>query len=129
MVDASVNLMTSEASVSYDPAAAAPSALVEAIRGAGYGAELPAADRPALDEQEARDKAHHAEFVDLRRKAVVSLVLAGVAMVASMPLMAGGAGGHGGGHGHLRHCVAAATRAGGEEAQQTYDDLMYKSAR
>ena len=33
---------------------------------------------------------------------------------------------------HLRHCVAAATRAGGEEAQQTYDeliDLMYKSAR
>ena len=33
---------------------------------------------------------------------------------------------------HLRHCVASAARAGGEEAQQTYDeliDLMYKSAR
>jgi CsoR family transcriptional regulator, copper-sensing transcriptional repressor len=33
---------------------------------------------------------------------------------------------------HLRHCVATATRAGGEEAEASYDeliDLMFKSAR
>ena len=33
---------------------------------------------------------------------------------------------------HLRHCVASATRAGGEEAQAAYDevvDLMFKNAR
>ena len=33
---------------------------------------------------------------------------------------------------HLRHCVASATRAGGEEAQAAYDevvDLMFRNAR
>ena len=33
---------------------------------------------------------------------------------------------------HLRHCVASATRAGGQEAETTYDeliDLMFKSVR
>jgi DNA-binding FrmR family transcriptional regulator len=33
---------------------------------------------------------------------------------------------------HLRHCVSHATRTGGEDAEQVYDeliDLMYKNAR
>ena len=99
VADASVNLMTNEATVSYDPAVCTPAGLVEAIRETGYGAALPAADVPASDEQEARDKAHRAEFVDLRRKALVSLLLAAVAMVASMPLMGGGGGAAGHAHG------------------------------
>ena len=55
--DAAVNLMTGSAAVTYDPAVTRPEALVEAIRETGYGAELPAAERTAFDEQEARDKA------------------------------------------------------------------------
>ena len=100
--DASVNLMTNQATVSYDPAVCTPAGLVEAIKGSGYDAEPPAENVSAFDEQEAQDRAHRQEFVDLRRKAVVSLVLAAVAMVVSMPLMGGAGHGaaHAGGHTH-----------------------------
>ena len=43
-----------------------PDVLVETIRGTGYGAELPVADRTAMDEQAARDAATAAEFAELR---------------------------------------------------------------
>ena len=83
VTDANVNLMTSQATVSFDPAAASPDQLVEAIRQTGYGAELPSTDEAtADDEQAAQDRAHRDEFVGLRRKAVVSVVAGAVAMVA-----------------------------------------------
>ncbi|HET7754548.1 MAG TPA: heavy metal translocating P-type ATPase [Anaeromyxobacteraceae bacterium] len=83
--DASVNLMTAEASVAYDPAASSPEALVERIRDTGYGASLPQVGGDPLAEQDA-ERAR--EFKDLRAKAVVALA-AGIAVhVASMPLMA-----------------------------------------
>ncbi len=85
--DASVNLMLRQATVSYDPAATTPDRLVEAIRATGYEAELADAGRTAFEEQEARDRAQHEEFVELRRKALVSGGLGVVAMLASMPLM------------------------------------------
>jgi len=37
VLDANVNLMTAEATVAYDPVAAAADGLVEQIRSAGYG--------------------------------------------------------------------------------------------
>ncbi len=90
--DAAVNLMMGNATVTYDPAATTQDELVDAVRATGYGAELQSADSTAFTEQEARDRAQAEEFVDLRRKAVVSGVAGAVAMVLSMPLMSAAAG-------------------------------------
>ena len=94
--DASVNLMTHTASVTYDPAAASPEALVDVIRSTGYGAELPNPAETLLAAQETEDRRHEEEFLRLRRKAVVSLVAGMIAMLLSMPLMA--LGDHAGTH-------------------------------
>ncbi len=84
--DATVNLMMGTATVTYDPASVAPDTLVTAIRETGYGAELPAEDRSAFEEQEARDRATAEEFKDLRLKAAVSGVI-GLGAMAAMPWM------------------------------------------
>jgi Cu+-exporting ATPase len=95
VAEAAVNLMLANATVVYDPSQTSPEALVEAIRATGYGAELPAPERTAFEEQEERDRAQAEEFRDLARKAGVSLAAGVLAMLASMPLMAGAAhGGH-----------------------------------
>ena len=75
--EAAVNLMTAEACVEFDPQATKPAALLEAIRGSGYDAEIEtaASDHDAEQVSEARD---------LARKAIVSLALAVIAMAVSM---------------------------------------------
>jgi P-type Cu+ transporter len=85
--DASVSLLTNNASVRYNPQAVEPAALVEHIRRTGYGADVPIATRSMTAEQEAQDAARDAEFRDLRRRAIVSFAAGAVAMIASMPLM------------------------------------------
>ncbi len=91
VLDASVNLMMSNAAVTYDPAVTRPEALVDAIRDTGYEAALPQAGQTAFEEQEARDRAQADEFRDLRRKALFSGAVGVVAMTVSMPLMTSGA--------------------------------------
>jgi Cu+-exporting ATPase len=91
--EAAVNLMTHNATVTFDPGVTTPDRLVETIRGTGYGAELAPPERTAFEEQEAQDRAQAGEFRELRTKAAVSLAVAAVAMVVSMPLMAHGAHG------------------------------------
>ncbi|HEY2025779.1 MAG TPA: heavy metal translocating P-type ATPase, partial [Gemmatimonadaceae bacterium] len=86
VAEAAVNLMMGNATVIYDPGAVRPDVLVERIRSTGYGARLPAPDRSAFEEQEARDRAQTEEFDDLRRKAIVSGVAGAIAMIVSMPL-------------------------------------------
>jgi Cu+-exporting ATPase len=93
---AAVNLMLHEATVHFDPAATSPERLVTAINETGYVAHLPATGMSAAAEDDARERAQAREYADLRLKAVVSLVLGADAMIGSMPLMAGGHGGHGG---------------------------------
>lgn len=88
VLDASVNLMMKNASVTFDPAVTTPNSLVDAIRETGYGAELASPDQTAFQEQEARDRAQTEEFRELRLKAIVSGVIAVLAMIFSMPLMA-----------------------------------------
>jgi P-type Cu+ transporter len=90
VLGASVNLMTRNAAVTYDPAVTRPEALVEAIRDTGYGAELPRPEVTAFAEQEARDRADEEEFRSLRRKALASGAVGVLAMIVSMPLMASG---------------------------------------
>ncbi len=91
--DANVNLMTEQATVAYDPGATTPDALVDTVRGTGYGAELPSAERSAFEEQEAQDRSREEEYRRLRFRSLVSLAIGAVAMLLSMPLM--GAGPHG----------------------------------
>ncbi|HEY8310262.1 MAG TPA: heavy metal-associated domain-containing protein, partial [Gemmatimonadaceae bacterium] len=57
VIDASVNLMMKNASVTFDPTVATASSLVDAIRSTGYGAELASPEETAFEEQEARDRA------------------------------------------------------------------------
>src|SRR5262245_1966961 len=88
---AAVNLMTHDAMVVYDPVLASPQSLVDAVNATGYQSHLPAAESQPIAEDEAREHAHARETADLTRKAVVSLILGAAAMIASMPLMGGGA--------------------------------------
>ncbi len=84
VVDASVNLMMANASVEYDPSAVDTPALVETIRGTGYGAEMPVAERSAFEEQSARDEAQQSEYKELRTKAIATGVVGAVMMAVSM---------------------------------------------
>ena len=85
---ATVNLMTGSATVAFNPDATSPAALVDTVRGTGYGAELPDPSRSAADEQALHDAAQEAEFRGLKRKATLALIAGAIAMLLSMPLMA-----------------------------------------
>jgi P-type Cu+ transporter len=85
VLDATVNLMTAEAAVTFDPSASSPDALVARVRETGYGAALPRPGGDALAEQ---DAARAREFRELRAKALVALAAGVAAHLASMPLMA-----------------------------------------
>lgn len=91
VIDASVNLMMKNASVTFDPRVVTRDNLVDAIRSTGYGAELASPNQTAFEEQEARDHAQTEEFRDLRLKAIASGAIAVLAMIFSMPLMASNA--------------------------------------
>jgi P-type Cu+ transporter len=95
VIDASVNLMMKNAAVAFDPALVTPEQLVGVIRDTGYESHLPAADRSVLEEQDARDREADAEYRALWRKTAFAIVSGAVAMVASMPLMAGPHAAHG----------------------------------
>jgi Cu+-exporting ATPase len=84
---ANVNLMTGAATVTFDPAATTPEALVDAIRATGYGAEVPQPGESAESLIEAQDAARAAEMAELTRKLALSLTAAALAMFFSMPLM------------------------------------------
>src|SRR5688500_19987501 len=62
VLDASVNLMTESAAVTFDPAVTTSEALVGAIQRTGYDAALPSASRDAFAEQEARDRDQAREY-------------------------------------------------------------------
>ncbi len=87
VTDASVNLMTGQAAVTFDPAVIAPAVLVQAIRDTGYEAELPSAGVDPRVADEAREQAELDEYRGLRRRAIASSAAGLVAMVVSMPLM------------------------------------------
>jgi Cu+-exporting ATPase len=77
---AHVDLMAHRASVDFDPAIAAPAALVQAIRNAGYDAVLPRPnDSPAA--QQAQDLT-----AESARKAGITLAAGAAAMLLAMPL-------------------------------------------
>ncbi len=87
VLSASVNLLTGDASVTYDPAVASPGAVAEAVRATGYGADVPAPSRGIAGDQEERDRALADEYRRLRLKAAASLAIGVLAMIVSMPVM------------------------------------------
>lgn len=86
---AAVNLMTHEATVTYDPSVLGPGQLVAAINDTGYQSHLPIAGDGATSDEDERELAQQREYRQLRLKAFVSLGLGAVAMLVSMPLMGG----------------------------------------
>ncbi len=103
--EASVQLMLEHATIAYDPRQVTPQALVDAIRASGYEAELPTPDGDHAEEEEEREEARDRSYRELRAKVGVSLLLAAVGMILSMPVMsaphalAGGEGAPHDGHG------------------------------
>lgn len=95
--DAAVNLMLNNATVTFNPRITSVPALVENVKGTGYGAEMPAMDQSVFDQQERQDEEQQFEYKALRLKAGVSLAAGLVAMVLSMPLMSIA------GHGSVKH--------------------------
>ena len=87
VTSASVNLLMHDATVTYDRSATTASTLVDAIRGIGYGAELPTPRASVMEEQDARAAADVNEFKSLRLKAIVSGAIGVFTMVVAMPLM------------------------------------------
>lgn len=87
VIDANVNLMMHNATVTYDPTTSSPERLVEVIRDTGYGAELASPDQTAFEEQEARDASNASEYALLRSQAISTAIIGVIAMVLSMPLM------------------------------------------
>jgi Cu+-exporting ATPase len=82
---AAVNLMTHSATVTYDPASVTPAAVVERVRSTGYGAEAPAEDASAIEEQEALDREQAAAFRALSWKAALALAAGVIVAVAPLP--------------------------------------------
>lgn len=93
--DVSVNLLMRTASVAFDPTRVAPGELVATIRDAGYEASLPAPGQSEFDLEADREHSEAEELHGLTWRAGVSVVLGAVAMVISLPLMAGDAHVHG----------------------------------
>jgi P-type Cu+ transporter len=77
---ARVDLMAHRASVVFDPAVAAPEALIEAIRSAGYDAVLPRSADAGAEQQKNTSAAESAS------KAWATLLAGAAAMLLAMPL-------------------------------------------
>jgi Cu+-exporting ATPase len=92
--DASVNLVTGQAAVSYDPAVVSPAQLAAAVRALGYEASLPDPRVTAIEEQARQDAERAAESRALARRAAFAAAASLLAMLLSMPLMAALAGDH-----------------------------------
>jgi Cu+-exporting ATPase len=90
VVDAGVNLMMANATVTYRPDVVSPTQLVDTIRETGYGAELAPVEQHALERQAAHDHSQMGEFEEIRTKAIVS----GVIGAAMMLMDVTGMGGH-----------------------------------
>jgi Cu+-exporting ATPase len=87
VVDATVNLLTNNAAVRYDPAKVSLENLIEAVRATGYGAELPAAEENLLATDSVQEQAEAREARSLAVKATVSVVAGALAMLLSMLIM------------------------------------------
>jgi Cu+-exporting ATPase len=85
---ANVNLMTGSATIEFDPSATSPQRLVEAIREIGYGAELPSETESPEAAVEEQEESRAKEIRELQRKFTLSIIVALLVMLFSLPLAA-----------------------------------------
>lgn len=85
VASASVNLMTGEATVAFDPHETALEDLVQVIRDTGYGAELPAQTTSPEDAFESQERDRAEEIKTLERKLWVAAVPAAILMLEGHP--------------------------------------------
>jgi Cu+-exporting ATPase len=81
--EASVNLMTHSARIVFDPALAPPEKLVEAVREAGYDADLTRAGAASSG----AEKHDHADAPDVKWKAVSTLAVGALIMLAESRML------------------------------------------
>lgn len=83
IAEAAVNLATERATVRFDPAVTSVDRIVETIRDTGYDAIVPspAVDKPVGD---AVAEAKHEEYLNLRRRFMVAVVLALPVLIMAM---------------------------------------------
>ncbi len=86
---ANVNLMTNEATITFNPERISPQDLVSTIEDTGYGAELPSVKTQSFEAQTEQELRQQREYQQLLLKSLISLFLGAVAMILSMPLMSG----------------------------------------
>jgi P-type Cu+ transporter len=87
VTEASVNLVTRNAAVQYDPASVTPQRLIEAVRATGYDADLRPVDSDLLAVDSTTDDSEAREARELTIKATVSVLAGVVAMLLSMLFM------------------------------------------
>ncbi len=87
VLDASVNLVTGQASIRVEPGFVNPQGLIAAVEKLGYGASLPSEKSGALEEESAHEAEQSREYTKMRSRALLSLGAAVMAMLLSMPLM------------------------------------------
>jgi Cu+-exporting ATPase len=87
VTDASVNLVTRNAAVQYDPSRVTPQRLIEAVRATGYDAELRPVDADILAVASSADDSEAREGRELTIKATVSVLAGLIAMLFSMLFM------------------------------------------
>src|SRR5687768_4678374 len=90
VVNASVNLITNTAAVSYDPTVVTPSELVDAVRATGYGADLPKETVDYLRPDQTAEEAERRDARSLTIKAVISVTAGVIAMIVMMSMMSSG---------------------------------------
>ncbi|MBD2232454.1 heavy metal translocating P-type ATPase [Phormidium tenue] len=84
----SVNFGAEQAAVTYDPHQTNLTHIQAAVDEAGYGAQ-PLSDDPLTAEDDAERREREAEHRQLTRKAVFSLVIGGILVIGSLPVMTG----------------------------------------
>jgi P-type Cu+ transporter len=87
VVDASVNLLLNNATITYDGQTVRPDALVDAIRATGYTAELPLSDTTPATTDASQDEARAREARELSWKAGLTLVIMAALMAIPMALL------------------------------------------
>jgi Cu+-exporting ATPase len=102
VVDATVNLLMENATVTYDPLVTGPGALISAIRNSGYDAALPKPSRSPLQAVTEDDAERDARYRSLKLRALWAIGLGAIVMLFASPLMS-----HGAGHEHAVDPLAA----------------------
>jgi len=85
--EAHVNLLQHQAVIAYDGALTSTAKLIDQVKATGYGAALPVAGSTAAEAQEALEVRRELEYQELKRRAIITSIIAAAAMTLGMATM------------------------------------------